>query len=164
MLGLRPRHRGADAVRSLTTSTDHECPATRPTPASPASSAARSRPVAGPRVFEDGGQLRDFVSVHDVAVANRLAIEAPAALGGAFNIASGRPRSVLELASALARAVPGPAPEVTGAYRLGDVRHVFAATNLAREELGFRARVAFSDGIGEFAEAPLRAPIGARAS
>ena len=117
-----------------------------------------------PAVFEDGGQLRDFVHVGDVARANRLALGAPAAVGGAFNVASGRPRSVLELASALARAVPGPAPEVTGAYRLGDVRHVFAATNLAREELGFRARVAFSDGIGEFAEAPLRAPIGARAS
>ncbi len=112
----------------------------------------------GPRVFEDGGQLRDFVSVHDVAVANRLAIEAPAELGGAFNIASGRPRSIGDLATGLADAMGGPCPEITGEFRLGDVRHVFASTERARAALGFEARVDLGAGLREFAAARLRDP------
>ncbi len=112
----------------------------------------------GPRVFEDGGQLRDFVSVHDVAVANRLAIEAPAELGGAFNIASGRPRSIGDLATGLADAMDGRCPEITGEFRLGDVRHVFASTERARAALGFEARVDLGAGLREFAAAGLRDP------
>jgi dTDP-L-rhamnose 4-epimerase len=111
-----------------------------------------------PRVFEDGRQLRDFVSVHDVAVANRLALDAPQDVRGAFNIASGAPRSVGELAEALSRAIGGPPPTVTGEFRLGDVRHVFASTRRARAELGFDARAPFEVGVREFAAAALREP------
>ena len=105
----------------------------RDTPYAGVASIFRSALEAGraPRVFEDGGQLRDFVSVHDVAVANRLAIEAPAELDGAFNIASGWPRTIGDLATGLADAIGGPRPEITGEFRLGDVRHVFAATERA---------------------------------
>ena len=108
-----------------------------------------------PQVFEDGRQLRDFVHVRDVARANRLALES--SLAGRFNIASGEPRSVGELATELARAMDGPEPRVTGEFRAGDVRHVFASIERARQELGYRPRVAFADGIREFARAPLRA-------
>jgi dTDP-L-rhamnose 4-epimerase len=113
-------------------------------------------------VFEDGGQLRDFVHVRDVAHANVLALTAGEPVPGVFNIASGTPRSVGEMASALSAASgPGaPAPEVTGRYRLGDVRHVFASTDRARERLGHTPRVTFEDGIAEFTTAPLRAPSG----
>jgi len=111
-----------------------------------------------PRVFEDGGQLRDFVHVRDVARANVLALTAPDARPGAFNIASGRPRSILEMAAALAAAVgpQAPAPRVTGDFRLGDVRHVFASTALAAAELGFTASEDFDEGMREFAAAPQR--------
>ncbi|OLE23903.1 MAG: NAD-dependent dehydratase [Actinobacteria bacterium 13_1_20CM_3_71_11] len=106
-----------------------------------------------PRVFEDGGQRRDFVHVHDVAQANLLAL---AAAGGIYNIASGEPRTIMAMAEALAAAFGGPAPEVTGQFRAGDVRHVVASPDRARRELGFAARVPFATGIAGFATAPLR--------
>jgi dTDP-L-rhamnose 4-epimerase len=106
-----------------------------------------------PRVFEDGGQLRDFVHVRDVARANVLALTRPEPPPGAYNDASGTPRTIAQLAAALHAAVApdGPAPQVTGEFRLGDVRHVFASPTLAAATLGFRAQEEFADGIAEFA-------------
>lgn len=111
-----------------------------------------------PRVFEDGGQRRDFVHVRDVAQANLLALQAdpPAGALTAYNVASGVPHTVGDLARELALACQGPAPVVTGQYRLGDVRHVVASAERARTELGFTAAVSFRDGVAEFATAPLR--------
>jgi dTDP-L-rhamnose 4-epimerase len=113
-----------------------------------------------PRVFEDGGQRRDFVEVRDVAAANVAALERHEAPGvlRAFNVGSGRPRTVGELAAELARACGGPAPVVTGEFRLGDVRHVTASSERARRELGWSAAVEFDRGVAEFAAAPLRDP------
>ncbi|HEV7493944.1 NAD-dependent epimerase/dehydratase family protein [Baekduia sp.] len=112
-----------------------------------------------PRVFEDGAQRRDFVHVGDVAHANVLALEAGDDVRGAFNIASGTPRSVGDMARALAAAIPGgPEPAVTGDFRRGDVRHVFASPDRARAVLGFSARIGLEDGMAEFARAPLRRP------
>jgi dTDP-L-rhamnose 4-epimerase len=111
-----------------------------------------------PRVFEDGGQLRDFVHVRDVARANLRGLLAPEPVTGAFNVASGQPRSVLAMAQALCDAAgpDAPTPLVTGEYRLGDVRHVFASAARAASELGFTAREDFGAGMAEFARAPLR--------
>jgi dTDP-L-rhamnose 4-epimerase len=136
----------------------------RDTPYAGVASIFRSAVAAGrpPLVFEDGGQIRDFVHVADVARANLLALDAADAGAGAFNVASGTPRTVGDLAAELARALGGPEPRITGEFRLGDVRHVFAATERARRELGFEARVAFADGVAEFARGPLRAPSQAR--
>jgi dTDP-L-rhamnose 4-epimerase len=109
-----------------------------------------------PRVFEDGRQLRDFVHVRDIAEANVLAIDEHAPTG-VFNIASGDPHTVGEMADELSR-VNGHAgrPIVTGDYRLGDVRHVFASIDRAQHELGYRAEIDFIEGMREFATAPLR--------
>ena len=128
----------------------------RDTPYAGVASIFRSALEGGraPQVFEDGRQLRDFVHVRDVAAANVLALGAPAT--GAFNVASGEPHSVGDLASDLAAAIGGAAPETTGDYRLGDVRHVFASTERAAAELGFRAKVSFAEGVRELATAPLR--------
>ena len=109
-----------------------------------------------PLVFEDGRQLRDFVHVSDVADANLKALrdDAPP---GAFNVASGEPRSVADMASALASALdPRLRPVVTGDFRAGDVRHVFASPVRASEVLGFTAKVGFDEGMASFARAPLR--------
>jgi dTDP-L-rhamnose 4-epimerase len=129
----------------------------RDTPYSGVAAIFRSALAGGraPTVFEDGRQLRDFVHVRDVARANRLALEAAA--DGAYNVASGEPRSVGEMASEIARAMDGPEPAVTGEFRGGDVRHVFASIDRARRELGYRPRVSFGAGVAEFARAPLRA-------
>jgi dTDP-L-rhamnose 4-epimerase len=111
-----------------------------------------------PLVFEDGGQRRDFVHVRDVAAANVAALawtaDGPEGTGRAFNVGSGTPRTVGELASGLADAMGGPRPVVTGEYRLGDVRHVTASNRRLRAELGWAPRVAFADGLAEFAADP----------
>jgi dTDP-L-rhamnose 4-epimerase len=111
-----------------------------------------------PRVFEDGRQRRDFVHVRDVARANVLALTSESPLRGAFNIASGHPRSVGEMATALAGSTGAgaPAPVVTGEFRLGDVRHVFASADRAERVLGFRASEDFDAGMSELATAPMR--------
>ena len=106
-----------------------------------------------PRVFEDGGQLRDFVHVHDVADANVRALGA--GVPGAFNVASGTPRRLLEMAAAVAAAFgpDAPRPEVVGGWRAGDVRHVFASPDRARTELGFSATRDFAAGMRDLAVA-----------
>ncbi|MCW2606771.1 MAG: putative epimerase [Frankiales bacterium] len=110
-----------------------------------------------PRVFEDGQQQRDFVHVRDVARANLLALSADLPEGlHPFNVASGRPTGIGEVAAVLAREAGGPDPVVTGQYRLGDVRHVVASPERARRELGFTAATGLDEGLREFALAPLR--------
>ena len=132
----------------------------RDTPYAGVASIFRSALEGGraPRVFEDGGQQRDFVHVTDVAQANLRALEAGPPEGAlrAYNVASGVPHTVGDMAAALAEAFGGPAPVVTGEYRIGDVRHVVASPVRAQTELGYAARVSFADGMAEFATAPLR--------
>jgi dTDP-L-rhamnose 4-epimerase len=137
----------------------------RDTPYAGVAAIFRSALEAGrpPEVFEDGGQLRDFVHVRDVAHANVIALTTDRPFAGALNIASGEPHTVADMARALADAFGGPPPATTGRYRLGDVRHVFASTGRARRELGFAARVRFADGMHDFARAPLRGQPAARA-
>lgn len=108
-----------------------------------------------PQVFEDGGQLRDFVHVDDVAAANVAALTSPGPVDGPLNIASGDPRSVLDLAAA-ACGTTGLVPDIVGGGRLGDVRHIVASPQRARDALGFEATVRFADGMRAFATAPLR--------
>ena len=120
------------------------------------SSVERGEPA---QVFEDGHQMRDFVHVSDVARANVLAVasvlEAGSGHYAAFNVCSGRPAGILEVARHVSGAA-GPEPEVTGGYRLGDVRHIVASPERARAELGFTAAVSPEDGLVAFATDPLR--------
>jgi dTDP-L-rhamnose 4-epimerase len=131
----------------------------RDTPYAGVASIFRSAVEAGrpPRVFEDGDQLRDFIDVRDVARANRLALLGGAP-GGVFNVATGRPSSVGDMARALVATSDAalPPPELTGEYRRGDVRHVFASAAKAREVLGFEAQIGLEQGMRDFARAPLR--------
>jgi dTDP-L-rhamnose 4-epimerase len=139
----------------------------RDTPYAGVASIFRSALAAGraPCVYEDGGQLRDFVHVADVARANVAALTVDAPRSGAYNVASGERHTILEMARALsaADARHEVEPEVVPRYRLGDVRHVFGATAAARTELGFVAGVEFTAGMREFATAPFRHPPGASA-
>jgi dTDP-L-rhamnose 4-epimerase len=111
------------------------------------SALARGEP---PRVFEDGRQRRDFVHVRDVARANVRALTGEP-FHGALNVASGTPRTVHEMADALADAFgrEAPRPVTTGEWRAGDVRHVFASSDRAAAELGFLAKEPFAQGMGE---------------
>lgn len=114
-----------------------------------------------PRVFEDGAQMRDFVHVKDVARANVIALEAvldaPGGGAAAYNVCSGRPVSIREVADLVLRGSDSALScEVTGQYRPGDVRHIVASPRAAREELGFTAAVSPLDGLPAFATEPLR--------
>ncbi len=103
-----------------------------------------------PLVFEDGRQRRDFVHVRDVARACRLVLDSPNAAGRPINIGSGHSHTVLEIAERLARAIGRDiAPEVTGRFRAGDIRHCFADTTRARDLLGFEPAMALDDGLDE---------------
>ena len=105
-----------------------------------------------PLVFEDGGQRRDFVNVADVARACRLALERDGADGKAVNIGSGESVSVTEIAMKLADVLDVEiAPEVTGKFRVGDIRHCFADITLASELLGYHPTIAPEEGMAELA-------------
>jgi dTDP-L-rhamnose 4-epimerase len=115
--------------------------------------AARLLNGRSPMVFEDGLQRRDFVHVHDVANACRLALESEHD-GGVFNIGSGQCRSILSVANDLARVMGRRdlKPLITGKYRAGDIRHCFADIERSQRFLNFSPRVEFIRGLEELAE------------
>ncbi len=103
-----------------------------------------------PRVFEDGGQRRDFVHVADIARAFVAALGAtndPSTLPRAYNVGSGVVSTIADLARALSASRKGPEPVVTGEYRLGDVRHITASSARIQDELGWQASVSLADGV-----------------
>jgi dTDP-L-rhamnose 4-epimerase len=106
-----------------------------------------------PKIFEDGFQQRDFVSVYDVAYACRLALEIPQAAHNVFNVGSGDRFTVREIASRIAAALnkENILPEITGKYRAGDIRHCFADISHARKILGYEPIVTFEEGLEELA-------------
>ncbi|WP_025229367.1 NAD-dependent epimerase/dehydratase family protein [Fimbriimonas ginsengisoli] len=107
-----------------------------------------------PLIFEDGQQLRDFVSVKDVARSCRLAIEREEATGRAINVGSGMSYTIEETARKVAKAMGKEhiEPEICGQYRVGDVRHCFPDITLARELLGYEPQILLDDGLAELAE------------
>jgi len=115
--------------------------------------AARCLADKPPLVLEDGRQQRDFVSVHDAVRACVLALEHPDAAGQTLNVGSGRACTFLDAAGELARVLgkDGVVAQVTGDYRLGDVRHCFADIDLARRVLGYEPQVELADGLLELA-------------
>ena len=139
----------------------------RDTPYSGVAAMFRSAIASGrpPEVFEDGHQMRDFVHVRDVAAANMLALgavlERPPGSWAAYNVCSGQPVSIGEVAAYVAER-SGLVPVVTGGYRFGDVRHVVASPQLAASELGFRAQVSPAEGLVAFADERLRETSPAR--
>jgi len=132
-----------------------------------------------PRVFEDGRQRRDFIHVTDVAHANLAALDAlsgddidttpkprsgPEPAFRAYNVATGRPHTVMEMAATLTGTLKGPSPIVTGEFRAGDVRHIVASPIRATRDLGFVATTDFSQGVAAFADTPLRRTTSLRAA
>jgi dTDP-L-rhamnose 4-epimerase len=110
---------------------------------------SRIRRGLAPLIYEDGRQQRDFIDVRDVARACLLALRSDEANGRVFNVGSGQPVSIAELASMLCEIAGfGGAPEITGRYRKGDIRHCFADI-AAMRAIGFAPRVALRDGLRE---------------
>ena len=107
-----------------------------------------------PLIFEDGKQKRDFIHVKDVARACRLAIESPKAGGEVFNVGSGNQYTIQEIADKLAGVMnkDNLKAEITGKYRVGDIRHCFADPSKIKNMLGFEPQVKFEEGLFELAE------------
>jgi dTDP-L-rhamnose 4-epimerase len=107
-----------------------------------------------PLIFEDGYQKRDFVSVYDIAQASRLALEVPEADGEVFNIGSGNSYTVVEIAERMASVLGKEhiIPEISGKYRVGDIRHCFSDISKAKAILGYQPKVSLEEGLAELAE------------
>ncbi len=115
--------------------------------------AARMLNGQAPLVFEDGEQMRDFVSVHDIVRANLLAMERAEANGHVINIGSGKPISIRDVAEILARSLGREfEPVITHKYRAGDIRHCYADLSRARKLLGYEPQVSHAEGFLELAE------------
>jgi dTDP-L-rhamnose 4-epimerase len=111
-------------------------------------------------IFEDGLESRDFVHVDDIVSAIRLALESESANGSTFNVGAGKPTSVLEIANMLVDCFNGKIrPEVTGQYRLGDIRHCYADLTNIREKLGFEPKISLEEGLAHFARWVLSQPL-----
>jgi dTDP-L-rhamnose 4-epimerase len=106
-----------------------------------------------PMIFEDGQQKRDFVHVTDIARACRLALEMPDAPGQVLNVGSGRAYTIRGIAESMASVLGREriAPEITGHYRVGDIRHCFADITLARKVLGYEPQVTLEAGLADLA-------------
>ncbi|WP_324670672.1 NAD-dependent epimerase/dehydratase family protein [Hymenobacter sp. GOD-10R] len=106
-----------------------------------------------PMIFEDGQQQRDFVHVRDVALACRLALEKEEANGQVFNVGSGNNYTISEISERLAKVLDKAEllPQITGKYRVGDIRHCYADISLAKEKLSFYPQVEFNSGLEELA-------------
>jgi dTDP-L-rhamnose 4-epimerase len=115
-----------------------------------------------PVVFEDGGQLRDFVSIHDVVDCLVLMIEKDGTDYLPVNVGSGTTVTILEIARTLGRLL-GLAiePDVTNQGRTFDIRHNTADITLARERLGFAPKVSLDQGMAELIEWARQSPDGA---
>lgn len=105
-----------------------------------------------PLIFEDGAQTRDFIHVFDVAdsIVHAAGVDADAVPSGAYNVCTGRPISVSDVARTVAERLGADIePEVVGRSRTGDIRHCVGDPTFAREQLGFEAQVSLADGMDE---------------
>lgn len=103
-------------------------------------------------IFEDGNQIRDYVSVKDVARANVMAMESSKANFEVFNVGGGKPYSVVGLAKEIAKQLGVKADlSPQGNYRAGDIRHAFSSIEKIGR-LGWQPKYSENENIGEFIE------------
>lgn len=107
-----------------------------------------------PLINEDGLQQRDFVSVQDIAQSLQLSLEVPDAAGQVFNIGSGHPYTIRQVAEMMARVMGKDylEAEITGRYRMGDIRNCFADISHAQNVLGYQPQITLEEGLVELAE------------
>jgi dTDP-L-rhamnose 4-epimerase len=104
-----------------------------------------------PVVFEDGGQSRDFIHVKDLVRGCEAALRNSSAHGRVFNLGTGTPVTIIEIARAIASELGKSRIPfvVNNQFRAGDIRHCFADTSLAESLLGFTSEIPFRDGVRE---------------
>jgi dTDP-L-rhamnose 4-epimerase len=111
-------------------------------------------------IFEDGEETRDFVHVSDVASAVLRFVERPSPRGVTLNVGRGEPTSILEVATLLSRLMGSDAqPEVTGEYRIGDIRHNFANVIKLKQVAGLVSTISLEEGMSRFCDWVTTQPI-----
>jgi dTDP-L-rhamnose 4-epimerase len=106
-----------------------------------------------PVIYEDGGQTRDFISVHDIVDALVLVMERPEADYQVFNLGTGEPLTIEGVARTLAKVFGSDVePEITEKFRKGDVRHCYADISKIKQQLGWAPKVSFEQGMRELIE------------
>ncbi|WEK71700.1 MAG: GDP-mannose 4,6-dehydratase [Candidatus Chryseobacterium colombiense] len=102
-------------------------------------------------IFEDGKETRDFVFIDDVAEATILGLEKEEANGEVYNVGTGVATDVVMVAETLSKFYQQQVPiQISGNYRLGDIRHNFADISKIKKELGFEPQWSFEKGIEAF--------------
>ena len=104
-----------------------------------------------PIIYEDGRQSRDFTHVSDIVQGLLLAMDKPEADNQVFNLGTGVPTSIGEVADLLCQhLVAGELePQILNQFRAGDIRHCYADLTKARRLLGFEPRISFQEGLGD---------------
>jgi len=106
-----------------------------------------------PCIFEDGLQSRDFIHISDIVQANLLAMQNKKADYEVFNVGTGRPLSVLDIAQGLIGELKSSVDiDIVRKYRVGDIRHCYANVSKIQKKLGFKPRLKFEEGISDLVE------------
>ncbi len=95
----------------------------------------------------DGEQTRDFIHVSDIAQAIVCSVEIPNVKWGAFNVCTGRPTSINQLAEALSKITEKNLQIIHGPPRIGDIRNSYGDPTRARMELKFQAKTSLIEGL-----------------
>jgi dTDP-L-rhamnose 4-epimerase len=104
-------------------------------------------------VFEDGLESRDFVYIDDVVDATARCVLSEAKAVCSLNVGSGTRTSVLDVANSIVSYFRSASNvQVSGAYRLGDIRHNVADIASAHKQLGFEPKWDFDKGLKSFLE------------
>jgi len=102
-------------------------------------------------VYEDGEESRDFIFIDDVIEATLRCINFPSNFVGALNVGSGYATSVMAVAREIKKFFNSEGIiKITGAFRMGDIRHNLADTSSAKKLLDFAAQVQFKEGLSHF--------------
>jgi dTDP-L-rhamnose 4-epimerase len=107
----------------------------------------------GINIFEDGKETRDFVYIDDIVDATILGIEKEEANYEVFNVGTGVPIDVITVANSLIENYGIKVPvNISGNYRLGDIRHNYADLSKIKEKLGFEPKFSFKQGLKQFTD------------
>lgn len=102
-------------------------------------------------IYEDGKSIRDFIFIDDVIESIILALDCESQGSDIFNVGSGEPCSIVDLARRLMGFYDSSVPiELSGRFRVGDIRHNFADTSKIKRLLGFEPKVDLVSGLALF--------------
>jgi dTDP-L-rhamnose 4-epimerase len=106
-----------------------------------------------PIIYEDGNQTRDFVHVNDICQALILSMEKVNARNDVFNVGTGIPIKIVDIAKILAEEInPEIQPMITHNFRFGDIRHCFSDISKIKAKLDYKPKYSFKEGVKELIE------------